>query len=136
MVQTPSRGRTLIVRAGRNARPLLTPQGVPALGLAAVLLLSFLIVLPMVPRTINPYDEGMVAYGAERVLNGHRPAVDFYSPYGPGVFYLIAAAYRLFGTRLLVERWVAALLLVAVGGLAYLLLAARRDTSGAGAPMP
>ena len=63
---------------------------------------------------------------------------DFYSPYGPGVSTTAAAAYRLFGTRLLVERWVTALLLIAVGGLSYVLLARRRgkrappETGGSG----
>lgn len=102
-----------------------------AAGLLLVLLLSLAVVTPLVPRMINPYDEGMVAYGAERVLQGQRPAVDFYSPYGPAVFYLVAGAYRIFGTRLLVERWVAALLLVAIGGLCYLLLEMRGRTGTA-----
>jgi hypothetical protein len=126
MVQTRRRGRTLIVRAGRGVRlDAGLQRHATAVGLLLVLLLSLAVVTPLVPRMINPYDEGMVAYGAERVLNGQRPAVDFYTPYGPGVFYLIAGAYQVFGTRLLVERWVAALLLVAVGGLSYLLLEAR-----------
>jgi hypothetical protein len=127
MVQTRRRGRTLIVRSGRGVQvDAALRRHASAAGLLLVLLLSLAIVTPLVPRMINPYDEGMVAYGAERVLHGQRPAVDFYSPYGPGVFYTVAAAYRLFGTRLLVERWVTALLLIAVGGLSYLLLERRR----------
>jgi hypothetical protein len=101
------------------------------MGLVAVLLFSLLAIPPLAPRMINPYDEGMVAYGAERVLNGQRPAVDFYTPYGPGVFYLLAAAYRLFGVRLLVERWTSALLLVVIGGLSYLLLLGRQPAGEA-----
>jgi hypothetical protein len=129
MVQTRQRGRTLVFKAGRQARwDAPRPQDASAIGLLLVLLLSLAVVTPLVPRMINPYDEGMVAYGAERVLHGQRPAVDFYSPYGPGVFYAVAAAYRLIGTRLLAERWVAALFLVAIGGLSYLLLEARGRT--------
>src|SRR6476619_2215260 len=108
MIQAQRRGKTLVLRTGRPALWHAVPgDWSPAFGLAGVLLLCTLAVAPLPSRMINPYDEGMVAYGAERVLHGHQPAVDFYSPYGPGVFYLIAAAYRLFGTRLLAERWVA-----------------------------
>jgi hypothetical protein len=94
-------------------------------GLTIVLLLSTAAVAPLVPGGINPYDEGLVAYGAEQVLQGHPPAADFYCPYGPGVFYVVAAAYRLFGIRLLVERWVAGLLLILIGGVGYTLLVER-----------
>ncbi len=93
--------------------------------LALLLAVSTAVVVPLLPLMINPYDEGLIAYGAEQVLRGRQPAVHFYSPYGPGVFYLIAAAFRLFGTRLLVERWVSGGLLVAIGALGYTLLVDR-----------
>lgn len=136
-VQTSQRGRTLIVRAGRGHRP--APPGrsyAPIFGLAVVLVLSAVAVVPLLSRRINPYDEGLIAYGAEQVLRGRVPSVDFYSPYGPGVFYLVAAAYRLFGTRLLVERWVAGALIIAVGALGYWLLVSRETSAPAARGIP
>jgi hypothetical protein len=80
----------------------------------------------VLPYELNPYDEGVVVYGAEQVLEGKRPGADFYVPYSPGAFYAVAAAFRLFGARLLVERTLAAALVVLIAGLGYLLLVRRR----------
>jgi hypothetical protein len=106
------------------------------LGFALFLFLACIAVVPLLSRGINPYDEGVVALGAEQILHGRRPAVDFYTPYGPGVFYTVAAAYRLFGTRLLVERWIAGLLIIFTGVFAYLLLIGRTRASSTDAARP
>lgn len=76
----------------------------------------------VLPYELNPYDEGVIAYGAEQVLKGRRPGVDFYVPYSPGAFYAVAAAFKLFGTRLLVERCVGAAAILAVVALGFALL--------------
>jgi hypothetical protein len=126
MVAKHRRGRTLIVRASpQPTHPAKRRRLSLASGLAAVVVLSSFAVFPLVTHGINPYDEGMIAYGAEQVLRGRQPSVHFYCPYGPGVFYLLAAAYQLLGTRLLVERWLSGALLVSIGVLSYLLLASR-----------
>jgi len=53
---------------------------------------------------INSYDEGIVLTGANELLWGKVPYRDFYSNYPPGVFLLIAAAFKLVGTSVAVER--------------------------------
>ena len=60
--------------------------------------------LPVMRYGINFYDEGIMALGAEQLLKGHRPTLDFYTPYPPAAYYALAGLYRLAGVRLLVER--------------------------------
>ena len=50
------------------------------------------------------YDEGLIVQGAERILHGQRPYVDFTSGYPPGQFYTIALVFRVFGSSLMAER--------------------------------
>lgn len=97
------------------------------LGAAVAMVLVGCYLREVLPYKLNPYDEGVIAYGAEQVLKGRRPGVEFYVPYSPGAFYAVAAAFSLFGVRLLVERAVGALLIVAITGLGYALLVRRRD---------
>src|SRR5262249_20270147 len=125
------RGQTLIVRAHPAPEsPFRLSRRTAAAGLILIVILSSAAVFPLVSRAINPYDEGMIAYAAEQVLRGRQPAVHFYTPYGPGVFYLLAAAYQLFGVRLLVERWLSGALLASIGVLSYLLLVTRDNREG------
>ena len=56
------------------------------------------------PRDINMYDEGVILSGAMRVLQGDVIHRDFYSLYGPGQFYVVAALFQLFGKTFMVER--------------------------------
>lgn len=53
---------------------------------------------------LNVYDEGIIAHGAQRVLDGDVPYKDFWELYGPAQFWILAALYKLFGTSLLTER--------------------------------
>lgn len=50
------------------------------------------------------YDEGLACVGAETVLRGGLIYRDFWTAYGPGQYYLLAGAFRVFGTTLLVAR--------------------------------
>jgi len=43
------------------------------------------------------YDEGIVAYGATRILDGAVPYRDFWTLYNPGEFYMLAFIFKLFG---------------------------------------
>ncbi len=52
----------------------------------------------------NIYDEGIVVYGANRILKGDIPYRDFWTMYAPGQFYAIALLFKLFGTNLFVTR--------------------------------
>src|SRR6266699_2084579 len=49
-------------------------------------------------------DEGVLAYGAERVTEGQMPNRDFVSLQPPFSFYTVAAAFKLFGKSLLSLR--------------------------------
>jgi hypothetical protein len=55
-------------------------------------------------RSVIVYDEGLIVTGASRVAAGAVPHRDFYTNYGPGQFYLLALAFKIFGPSLLVER--------------------------------
>lgn len=52
----------------------------------------------------NIYDEGIVVYGASRILKGDIPYRDFWTMYAPGQFYTVALIFKLFGTNLFVTR--------------------------------
>jgi hypothetical protein len=52
----------------------------------------------------NVHDEGIIAHGALRVLNGEVPYRDFWNLYGPAQFWILAALYKIFGVSLLTER--------------------------------
>jgi hypothetical protein len=53
---------------------------------------------------IDLYDEGIRLNGAERILAGETPYLDFYAVYGPATFYWIAGLFKLFGEHLLAAR--------------------------------
>ncbi len=59
-------------------------------------------------------DEGFLVDGAERVLRGQLPVSDFMS-YPPGSYLLLALFFRVFGTSLLVSRYVEIAFLLANG---------------------
>jgi hypothetical protein len=46
------------------------------------------------------YDEGIVAYGAVRILDGGVPYRDFWTLYAPGEFFTLAAIFKIFGISL------------------------------------
>ena len=54
---------------------------------------------------IYHYDEGIIAYGAVRVMQGELPYRDFWTQYSPGQFYLVAGFFKFFGANIMVERW-------------------------------
>jgi len=72
--------------------------------LIAVFFVSFIFLFLLMPRTPSIYDEGLIVTGAMRVAAGEVPHRDFYTPYGPAQFYLLAGLFKLFGSTLLVER--------------------------------
>jgi len=78
--------------------------------------------LPLFRLQAGFYDEGLIALGAEQVLKGHWPLVDFYAPYPPGAFFAVAGFYELFGVGVLIERAVSLGLVAVAAALAYLLV--------------
>lgn len=71
---------------------------------AVLVVVSLLYLTVTMQRSIIVYDEGLMLFGAERVLNGDVPHRDFYAIYGPAQFYLLAGLYKLFGASVLIER--------------------------------
>jgi 4-amino-4-deoxy-L-arabinose transferase-like glycosyltransferase len=53
---------------------------------------------------INVYDEGIVVYGATRILDGDIPYKDFWAIYSPAQFYVIAGVFKIFGTTIIIAR--------------------------------
>ena len=53
---------------------------------------------------INRYDEGLIVYGATRILDGDTPYKDFWAIYSPAQFYIMAAMFKIFGTTIIVAR--------------------------------
>src|SRR6476659_3309660 len=70
----------------------------------SVLILLLVYMMYSSTRGIFVYDEGLICYGAERVLGGDLPYRDFWTVYGPGQYYLLAGIFKVFGTSLLVAR--------------------------------
>lgn len=97
----------------RRAKPGTQPQGVTgdhtvyegALVFAGAAVVIFL----LNSRFVNIFDEGILLTGTMRTMAGQVLHRDFNYNYGPALFYLYAALFKLFGTSILVERIAAAL---------------------------
>jgi hypothetical protein len=70
----------------------------------ALIALCLAIGLPRYRAGMNWADEGFLACGAVRVIDGQVPNRDFVSLQPPLSFYVVAAAFKLFGTSLLTLR--------------------------------
>ncbi|MBI3342163.1 glycosyltransferase family 39 protein [Candidatus Curtissbacteria bacterium] len=71
---------------------------------AILFLASFIYLLVGIKQFASVYDEGLVVYGAKKVLDGQIPYRDFWSLYPPGQFYTLADLFKIFGTNLFTER--------------------------------
>jgi hypothetical protein len=85
--------------------------------------ISLLFSLPMIRLDFNPYDGGLIVLGAEQVLKGRWPLIDFYAPYPPGAFFVLAALFKLTGISILAERGLTAVLVALALAFAYPLVA-------------
>ena len=74
------------------------------LHLGAVFGIAFVFLLATMNRAIGLYDEGVILFGAVRVMSGDVPYRDFYANYGPAQFYALAALFKVFGPSVLVSR--------------------------------
>lgn len=88
---------------------------------------GFLLLLPGITNIPNIYDEGIVVYGASRILTGDVPYRDFWTMYGPGQYYTLAILFKVFGPSLMVERLWDVIVRAALSVLIY--LTARKLTS-------
>lgn len=60
---------------------------------------------PGMYAALNIYDEGIIVFGAQRVLQGDLPYRDFWTQYSPGQLYVLAGLFQAFGSNIMVERW-------------------------------
>ena len=89
---------------GQKVRFALVPFVHVALS-AAMVVVAMLHLYPTMIAPLNIYDEGIIVYGATRVMHGEIPYRDFWTQYSPGQLYALAGLFRLFGVQIAVERW-------------------------------
>lgn len=97
---------------------------------AIIFVVSAIVLLVTMNRSIDPYDEALVLEGASRVALGAVPHRDFYANYGPAQFYAVAALFKAFGSSVLVERAWDTVVRAGLSTVAFVLVAqtaSRRD---------
>jgi len=72
--------------------------------MGVLLLAAVALQLGWMDASVGIYDEGLALFGADRVLRGDVPYRDFWTIYGPGNFYALAALFHVFGEQVLVKR--------------------------------
>lgn len=78
-------------------------------------------------------DEGLILAQAHRTFLGDTPHLDYETGYTPGVFYLNAALFRLFGESTVPVRWTLALVNAGIIGLLFALVRSAAGTTLAAA---
>lgn len=68
------------------------------------------------------FDEGLVLTGAQRVIDGEVIYRDFWALYPPGIFYFVAAAFKVLGTHILSERILTTIIYALLAVSAFFLL--------------
>lgn len=72
-----------------------------------MLVVAALTALPALLLMQSPFDstdEALLVVYAEELMGGRLPGADFFTVYGPGGFVTLAAAFKLFGVSVAVER--------------------------------
>lgn len=92
-------------------------------GYAALFLVSFLFLCAGVsPSLSSVLDEGIMLYGAERVLQGDVQYRDFFSLYAPAQFWVLSWLFKIFGTSVLAARFWDIFVRAGIALLVYLLV--------------
>ncbi len=79
-----------------------------------VFILSAVLMFLLMDRTIDIFDEGLVLTDVMRTLAGDTVHRDYYSPYGSGYYYTIAAAFRLTENHFIAARLVGISVMAAI----------------------
>lgn len=90
---------------------------------AVLTLATLAAIIAVMPREPSVFDDGLILTNGLRILSGEIPHRDFYTNYGPGQPYIIAAVFALFGTNLFAARVVGSATMALCVGLGYLLMA-------------
>ena len=84
-----------------------------------IVVFALILGMPRYRLGINYGDEGILAYGSERVLVGQVPHRDFYCNHPPLSFYTGALMFKLFGTSLVALRTLGLSMYVLIALLIY-----------------
>jgi Dolichyl-phosphate-mannose-protein mannosyltransferase len=90
-------------------------------GVGLVFAVAFVVLAISMNREISLYDEGVILTGSTRVMEGAVPHRDFYVPYGPAQFSILALLFKIFGPSVLVERLWDVLMKAAAVACAFLI---------------
>lgn len=75
---------------------------------------------------VNVFDEGIVLSNSNFILAGQLPYRDFYTNYAPGLFYLVALTWRIFGVSVISQRILGLLVSILIAVLCGRLVALSR----------
>ncbi len=89
---------------GVSRMPSWAATAVHGLVLLSLAALSAVTLTFYMPRTVGSYDEGLILFGAARVLAGDLPYRDFWTMYAPGAYFIPALLFAVFGESVLVLR--------------------------------
>ena len=103
-----------------NAPPPLDPRRDGA-AVALLVVTSLVLQLLIYDRWISLLDEGAIVQIADQINHGRLPYRDAVHVALPGVFYLTAALFRIFGPSFLVGRWLMVAVFTVFVVLVYLL---------------
>jgi hypothetical protein len=106
-------------KPGRVANRLAGADGFAAL---FVVLVAIAFQLPIYDRTMSLLDEGHILQFADIVRRGGELYRDASVLALPGAFYLLTAAFDLFGPSVAVARWILVLEFAAFAGIVHLML--------------
>jgi hypothetical protein len=115
------------IRTPRNSGPG-AALGRRVVGAVLLFGVGLLAASATIPYGADLYDEGLIANGAALALRGQLPGASFYAPYPPSAFWALALAFQCWGVRLLVERWLAAMLAALVGAVGFWMIS--QDDAG------
>jgi hypothetical protein len=96
-----------------------------ALGIVGVFVASFLFLGLAMDRTINVFDEGIVLTDAMRVRAGEVVHRDFYTLYGPGAYFVVAALFEWSAAQFAIARVYGVVVVAGIATLTYVALAGR-----------
>lgn len=112
-----------VVRSARAKGQTLRSVASWVVAILMILALSLVLLIRESPALDDLHVDGTVfAYGGSRILKGDLPYRDFWDHKPPGVFYLNALAFAIFGTDAWAVWYLNVLWALALGGGTYLLL--------------
>jgi hypothetical protein len=120
--------------AARRAAPAPTPAprgqaAIAAVQLAAIAVFAILATIRFLVAPLDRYDEGVTLTDGALTAAGHVPFRDFWMTYGPLDVYVLAAAFHLIATSVVVERLLGATVLMLLAVMGYA-IAGRLGLSG------